>query len=46
MDDEDRRLIDNAIRQTTTDTVTPTPTISKNPRHDLTGILEKNLDPL
>ena len=27
MDDEDRRLIDNAIRQTTTDTVTPTPTI-------------------
>ena len=27
MDDEDRRLIDIALRQTTTDTVMPTPTI-------------------
>ena len=34
-DDEDRRPIDNAIRQTTTDTVTPTPTICTNPRRDL-----------
>ena len=44
MDDEDRRLIDIAIRQTTTDTVTPTPTICTDPRRDLTSILE-NLDP-
>ena len=44
IDDEDRRLIENALRQTTTDTVTPRPTICMNPRRDLTNMLQ-NLNP-
>ena len=43
IDDEDRRLIDNVLCQTTTDTVTPRPTICTNPRRDLTSTLQ-NLD--
>ena len=32
IDDEDRRLVDNSVRQTKTVTVAPTPTICTNQR--------------